>query len=371
VVHAAAPRKPVEDLVASVRDARGAMPSAFTYRSDPAAPASFTFSRDDVLYLNPYTGAALGSGSRSARTFFRAVTDWHRWLAAEGENRATGRAITGASNLLFLFIVISGLYIWLPRTWSRQALRPITWFRQGLSGKARDFNWHNVFGFWCCVPLFFIVLSGVVISYPWAGDLVYRAAGVQPPRGGGKGPGSAKSGGGAKAEAGKRGKTGGRAAAPGPPSAAPPLDLPLEGLSAALLQAERQSPGWKSITMRLPASERAPVVLTIDAGTAGQPQYRGTLTVNRRTGDVERWEPFASYDAGRRLRTWLRFVHTGEYYGVVGQTLAGIASAGAVFLVWTGIALSLRRFASWRSRRWRRGPLSAAEDAEEDPVHVG
>jgi len=44
----------------------------------------------------------------------------------------------------------------------------------------------------------------------------------------------------------------------------------------------------------------------------------------------------------------LRFVHTGEYYGFVGQTIAGIACYAAVMLVWTGFALSLSRFISWQ-----------------------
>ena len=57
----------------------------------------------------------------------------------------------------------------------------VVWFRGGLRGKARDFNWHNVIGLWCAVPLFVVVLSGVVISYPWASDLVYRVAGEAPP----------------------------------------------------------------------------------------------------------------------------------------------------------------------------------------------
>jgi uncharacterized iron-regulated membrane protein len=51
------------------------------------------------------------------------------------------------------------------------------------------------------------------------------------------------------------------------------------------------------------------------------------------------------------LRTWLRFIHTGEAGGFVGQTIAGIASAGACVLVWTGLALSWRRFQAWRGRR--------------------
>ena len=46
-----------------------------------------------------------------------------------------------------------------------------------------------------------------------------------------------------------------------------------------------------------------------------------------------------------------RFVHTGEYYGLTGQTIAGLVSAGGAVLVYTGVALALRRFGAWRRRR--------------------
>ncbi len=49
-------------------------------------------------------------------------------------------------------------------------------------------------------------------------------------------------------------------------------------------------------------------------------------------------------DPGMRARIWMRSVHTGEYYGVAGQTIAGIAFAAGVLLVWTGFALTYRRF---------------------------
>jgi hypothetical protein len=45
---------------------------------------------------------------------------------------------------------------------------------------------------------------------------------------------------------------------------------------------------------------------------------------------------------------------------VIGQTIAGLASAGAVVLVWTGISLALRRFSAWRSRR-RAVPAAAIQ----------
>ena len=103
--------------------------------------------------------------------------------------------------------------------------------------------------------------------------------------------------------------------------------------------------------MRLPESARRPVVFTIDTGDGGQPQKRATLTLDRATAATIRWETFADNNAGRRLRSWSRFVHTGEAFGVAGQTLAGVGSLGGVVLVWTGIALALRRLWAWRRRQ--------------------
>ena len=51
-----------------------------------------------------------------------------------------------------------------PRAWSPAALRNVLWFRKGLKGKAKNFNWHNVVGFWMAVPLFMGgFLAGVLV----------------------------------------------------------------------------------------------------------------------------------------------------------------------------------------------------------------
>ena len=110
-------------------------------------------------------------------------------------------------------------------------------------------------------------------------------------------------------------------------------------------------PAWRTMTTRLATSAAAPIVLTVDEGYAGQPQKRTTLTVDRATATVAKTEAFESLSAGRRLRSWLRFAHTGEIYGLTGQTIAGLASAGGAVLVYTGLALALRRFVSWLRRR--------------------
>jgi uncharacterized iron-regulated membrane protein len=66
--------------------------------------------------------------------------------------------------------------------------------------------------------------------------------------------------------------------------------------------------------------------------------------VNPYSGDILQTESFSSLSAGRRLRTWTRFLHTGEALGMTGQLVAGAACLGGCFLVYTGFALACRRF---------------------------
>jgi uncharacterized iron-regulated membrane protein len=375
---AGTPRLPVGELLAKVEAERGQVPATLVVRPGPADPIAFAYGREATVYVNPYSGEILGEGSAGMRSFFQFMTDWHRYLGAGGgENREVGKAITGACNLAFLFIVVSGPYLWWPRNWKWSTVKSVILFRAGLSGKARDFNWHNVIGFWSAIPLFFVVISATVISYPWASDLAYRiggdepparpAAGARPPTAAGP---RAKAVGAVRKDAGgERGAPEGRTAesngqqasaaeaVPGASSGAEalasqpqPAGPNLDGVDALLARATQQVPDWRTITLRLPLPEDEPVGFAIDQGSGGQPQLRSTLTLDRRTAAVVNWETFAAGTPGRRLRTWMRFIHTGEALGLPGQTIAGVVSGGAVFLVYTGLALSLRRFLAWVAR---------------------
>ena len=351
------PRLPVDALMQRVARVESGTPTTVTWLAGETAPVRVAFGREKTVYVDPYSGAVLGHGARGMRAFFRGVTDWHRWLAQSGDARDRGKTITDAANLGFLFLVLSGLYLWFPRNWTRGAFRNLLFFRRGLRAKARDFNWHHVIGFWSFVPLAAIVASGVVISYPWAGDLVYRLAGEAPPPRQAPGGGAP---GGARGEAGPRGEGGRRGE--GARDGGTPL---LAGVDPLLATAWRKVDGWRTISMTIPKSAEAPVVFTIDRGTGGQPQKRASLTLARATGAEVKWEPFAAGTTGRKARSILRCAHTGEVLGIVGQTIAGLVSLGAAVLVWTGLALSLRRFAAWRGRRTR--PDVAATESVRAP----
>ena len=184
-----------------------------------------------------------------------------------------------------------------------------------------------------------IVFSGVVMSYPWANNVLYRLTGSEIPI---QGNGQLRDGGqrtGVATGKGERTRNAGR------------TNPSLAGLNALWQRAENQVPGWRSITLRPPPSGRGPMTFTIDTGAGGRPDQLSQLTLDRRTAEVVRWgyfrklqhrPPFAFPD--------FVFLHTGEAGGVAGQTVAGIASAGAAVLVWTGLWLACRRFLRWKSR---------------------
>lgn len=338
-------RLPADSLLALATSAQGGKaPSAITLRADPTEPALVAFGRDGNLFLHPGTGAVLGAGSPAAHEFFGNVEDWHRWMAGTGENQRRLKSVTGAANLMFLVLVLTGMVLWLPRSWSWVKVRAVIWFRGGLSGKALHFNWHNVLGIWSALPLIAIVASGSVIGYPWASDLVYKMVGEAPP------PRTPPAGGGAGAAAsGASVRGAGRPEIASDSSRATPSAQPT--FAAMVATASTLMPEWRAVTLQLPKPGAQTVSVTLDRGTGGQPQHRATAQFSSGTGELAKYQPFDSLSTGRRLRNVLRFTHTGEVLGLAGQTWAGLVTLATVVLVLTGISLTVRRAARALARR--------------------
>jgi uncharacterized iron-regulated membrane protein/flavodoxin len=333
---AGAARLSLDEIVAKAGaqnpDAR---PTGVVMRNQPTASVAVGFGREGAVYVNPYSGAVLGKESKLDE-WFHDVTDWHRWLGQEGEGRATARAITGACNLAFFWLAITGVYLWWPRSWYWRGLKSSLLFNPRLRGKARDWNWHNVIGFWSSGVLVVLTLTAAVMSYPWANDLLYTLTGSEPPprAQGSAGPQAQQRRGGGEARDRK----------------------PLASFDAFFARADQQAPGWVTIMMRLPARGDGPVNVLIQEPSAPHIFARSQLTLNQSSAEIVKWEPYAAASTGRKLRVWVRGLHTGEALGIIGQTVAGLASLGGCFLVWTGVAMAWRRF------RYRK------RDAEDAPT---
>jgi uncharacterized iron-regulated membrane protein len=312
----------------------GPRPS-LVFEASPTAPVTVSRGRDGSILLNPNDGSVIEDSASGLRSFFRVVEDWHR--RAGGDGQSTRAKLIDYGNLLFLFIVISGIYIWLPQVWRWRTIKgKIATQPKYVNAKVRDYNWHNAFSFWMLIPLFLISASGVMMSFPWANKLVYAAYGEEvPQRRGpqiGNGQGGGGPGGGQRNE--ERGPR-------------PERDAGAEGPRAsfeALRQAAAaQVTNWTKMTLPLSSGPQVEVAFELKSDEVRPP--RQTVTLNAVDGSVVKVvkpQPNAQ-TPGQRARSWLRFVHTGEQYGIIGQTLAFIASFAACLLVYTGLALAYRR----------------------------
>lgn len=319
------------DLEIMTNTVRAANPqakiTAVTINSNANSSVYFSFSREGGVYVNPYSGERLGGASK-IRDAMHTIEDWHRWLGS----REKGRPVTGACNLAFFVLAVTGFYLWWPRQWSLDVLKNITLFNPNVTGKARNWNWHNVIGFWCAPFLIIITLTGAVMSYPWANNLLYRMTGNEPPPVQNRAPGKTEN----KNEVVKEKS----------------FEMDLSVLDKLFIKAQAQAPGWASINIRFPQKLDAPVVVNIQEKNSGYLNPRSQLTLDASTADVVKWEPFSEQNSGRKMRFWARYLHTGEAGGFWGQAIGFVACIGGTFLVWTGIAMALHRLSAFKKRKF-------------------
>jgi uncharacterized iron-regulated membrane protein len=323
---------PLDSVVARARvSMRGAKLSSLTITSGAPFPILATFEQQRTVAIDPYTGTVLTDGT-GVRAFFSSVERWHRTMGMRDAGRTAGKMIAGTANLLFLFLILSGLFLWVPRPWAARTIRPILLPNGRVRGRARNWNWHHVTGIWMAPALFAIVLSGVFISFDWSRTLVERATG-SPHR-----PRGAQGALGQRPEGRNRERTGGAS-----------IDASL-GLDSIFGRAAREVPHWRSIQLRLPQGGGSTVNVTAYAGVVGRPDLRTQLTFSGASGQLMKVERYSASDPARKIFSWGRFIHTGEAGGLIGQLVAALVSAGAALMVWTGIGLALGRFGRWGMR---------------------
>lgn len=324
--------KPLAELQAAVAHQFPAFKT--TSIQIPRAPTeAYTFraGRDATLYVDPYTGAAATPKSDAAHHVIEELIYWHRWLGAKDGPTSTARLVTGVCNAAFLGLCLTGLWLWFPRKWSRRALRPLVWFVGDYRGKARDFNWHNVLGLWSAPALIVLTATGVVISFGWAHNLVFHAAGEQPSK--------------------FRDFRMMAVAVPTVSPVSPRMPrLELDAIHARLL---REFPTAESIayTLQTDVPSLRPLNVAVFEPAMFSTAGRVMTYVDPFRGDVLSATRFSDRSAGLQARVWIRFLHTGEAFGLTGKIIAAATTAASLVLIWTGFALSWRRFSSKRKHQ--------------------
>ncbi len=318
--HGSAVRMRLAVLIAAVPG----VPESVTIHPGETAPAEVQTTNRELFLVDRYSGTVQGPASPRLRAFFAEVTALHRWFGLSSAQHATAMAIKGAAALVFLLLLVTGPFLWIPKRWTLNAVRGGVVPRFDTQGRARNYNWHKVTGFWIGLPLAILVLTGVVMAYSWANALLFRVAGSPMPVRPGNGAGS-------------RGREGGA-----------PLRVPPQ-LDEAFAQATKGIGDWQSASLRLPAARNG-LNFSIDRSKGGHPEKREMIIVDGASLRVLRREPFALQSRGQQWRAWVRFLHTGEAGGWLGESVALASASGAIVLALTGLGLSYDRLRRWRSR---------------------
>jgi len=312
-VPSSATRMPLETLIASTESAAHAPVEAVTVHPEAASPIEMQTANREIFFADPYTGSVQGPVSPRSRAFFTQIIALHRWFGLSNASHSTATTVKGAVMILFLFLVLSGAVLWIPGRWNRHTIRTGIVPRFDTHGRSRNYNWHKVTGFWLFLPLALLVVTGIIMAYPWANALLFRLAGSPVPM----------------RNAARQNSRHHASVVPG-------------HLDEAIAQAVSGVGGWQSAAFRL-GQNPSELNITVDRGDGGQPQKREQVFVDASTMQVLHRVPFAELSRGQQWRSWVRFIHTGEAGGWWGQTAAMVTALGAIMLSITGFLLFFAR----------------------------
>lgn len=295
--------------------------------SDPerAWQVNLSKPRRASVYVDQYSGEVKGKYERVP--FFLTMFKLHRWLLDSMKPDGGifwGKMIVGVSTLMFVFVLISGIVIWWPRT--RRALRSSLKIAGGKGWRRFWHDLHVAGGMYALVLLLAMALTGLTWSFSWYRAGFYKVFGVQMKQeGGGHGAAAssaARHGGGGKPE-GKRGGEG-----------------------------THHSPfvHWQQVYEELGATHPDFRQITVSKGSAtvsfsryGNQRAADRYTFDPRSGKITGASLYKDADASAKIRGWIFSVHVGSWGGMFTRILTFMAALLGGTLPLTGYYLWLRR----------------------------
>lgn len=138
---------------------------ASLYIRAPKKDHSFTYlSTIDTykrVYVNPYNAEVTGIVNEKY-DFFNLVLRFHRNLLLHQD---IGKPIIGYSIVLFVFLMITGIVLWIPKKWKGKALKASLTIKTKANWKKRFYDWHKVSGFYAFPMALLIAITGLYYAF--------------------------------------------------------------------------------------------------------------------------------------------------------------------------------------------------------------
>lgn len=284
-------------------------------------------SKGRTAFVNPYTGKVIELYSYQ-KTFYYQIFSLHRWLLA-GD---TGKMITGASTLIFLFILVTGIILWWPKT--RKILQQRLKVKWDGGWKRLNHNMHVVLGFYVSIFLFVSVFTGLTWSYEWFNKGLFAVLGASPK----------------PMEA--------------PASVVVPEAAGNISYEAALAQVKQQAPDAQYYAVAMPKDKEASIQVTLLPAGALNEAATTSYYLDQFSGNILKSQTFSERNLGQKVRGMIKPLHTGSIFGLPSKIFALLlALLGATFpttgtILW--INRTMKKKKASRSKQGVATPLAAA-----------
>jgi len=125
------------------------------------------------VFLNPYTGEFIKREDHTVG-FFAFVLRGHMWLWLP---KAIGEQVVSISVLVFFFIILSGLFLWWPKSNKNWKQRLKFKWNENTRWKRKNFDLHTVVGFYTASLALVFAFTGCVMAFGWFYYIAYLATG--------------------------------------------------------------------------------------------------------------------------------------------------------------------------------------------------
>lgn len=304
---------PMETLLAKVTEALpdSVSVTGVSIASSPerAYQVNLSKPRRASIYVDQYTGEIKGKYERSP--FFYTMFKLHRWLldSKPDEGIFWGKIIVGASTLVFVFILLSGIIVWLPRT--KKVLMNSLKITTQKGWRRFWYDLHIAGGMYTLILLLAMALTGLTWSFSWYRTGFYKVFGAELQQGGGHGATAQKT---------------------------------------KHREHRASFTHWQQVYEGLKEQNTHCKLITLSKGTAtvafernGNQRAADRYTFNPRTGEITEVAFYKDADTSGKIRGWIYSVHVGSWGGLFTRILTFMAALLGATLPLTGYYLWLRR----------------------------
>ncbi|GAO45522.1 PepSY-associated TM helix domain-containing protein [Flavihumibacter petaseus] len=120
-----------------------------------------------LAFINPYTGE-LQKLKNMDQDFFRIVINGHFYLWLPP---TIGQPIVASATLIFFVMMVTGIILWWPR--NKAAAKQRFSIKWSASFKRKNYDLHNVLGFYMSWITIFIAITGLVWGFQWFARSLY------------------------------------------------------------------------------------------------------------------------------------------------------------------------------------------------------